>query len=166
MKSLYTPADVKSVREQFIKQQGNIDPILKEPFKETVALDHDWKTQHCRAALNRNTNAFEGLVTNAHRRCLSWLTDLPLPAILRNLADYLEQDYSCNPYHPQWQKKVKTEFNKLSAKQKDAALSMLQYPTGSNDKLRKESFAKAVLDRKFGYATILEILKEVNKDES
>ena len=57
---LYTPADVKRVKDRLAKEQGGIDPILKEPFKETQVCDHDHTTQHVRAALNRNTNAFEG----------------------------------------------------------------------------------------------------------
>lgn len=59
--SLYTAAEIKRQRDLMVKQQGGIDPILNEPFKEVAVLDHDHTTQHCRAALNRNTNAFEGL---------------------------------------------------------------------------------------------------------
>ena len=94
--SLYTQNDVKRVRDELVKKQKGIDPVLKEPFKEVPCLDHDHTTQHVRAALNRNVNAFAGLVFNAYKRCLHWLTDKPLPDILRNLATYLEQDYSNN----------------------------------------------------------------------
>jgi len=152
---------VKEFKEQLIKAQNGIDPILNEPFKETVCLDHDHFSQHCRAALNRNTNAFEGLVVNAYKRCLSWLTDKPLPEILRGLALYLEKDYTSNPYHPSFLKKLKTEFNKLSASQQNEVLKSLGSTPGSNPKIRKELFAKIVIQRELGYDNILAVINGV-----
>lgn len=140
--------------------QNGIDPITKEPFKETVVQDHCHITQHCRAALNRNSNAFEGLVTNAYTRCLKWLTDVPLPELLRNLAEYLEVDYSNNPYHTGWQKKVKVAFNKLSAKQQNDVLQYFGSQPGSNPKQRKELFRVLVMNRELGYDKLLSIIKE------
>lgn len=153
-KSLYTAADIKEERDKLVKKQKGIDPILNEPFCETIALDHSHETQHCRAALNRNTNAFEGLVTNAHKRCLQWLTDIPLPDILRNLASYLEQDYSKNPYHNGWIKRVTIDYKKLTALQQNTALITLGSKTGSNATERLELFKVLTLDRSLGYDTI------------
>ena len=155
---------MKEFKEQLIKAQNGIDPILNEPFKETVCLDHDHFSQHCRAALNRNTNAFEGLVVNAYKRCLSWLTDKPLPEILRGLALYLEKDHTSNPYHPSFLKKLKTEFNKLSASQQNEVLKTLGSITGSNPKTRKELFAKVVMDRSLGYDVILSTIKDIKNE--
>ena len=155
---------MKEFKEQLIKAQNGIDPILNEPFKETVCLDHDHFSQHCRAALNRNTNAFEGLVVNAYKRCLSWLTDKPLPEILRGLALYLEKDYTSNPYHPSFLKKLKVQFNKLSASQQSEVLKTLGSITGSNPKTRKELFAKVVMDRSLGYDVILSAIKDVRNE--
>ena len=159
-KSLYTPTDVKQLREQLAKQQQGIDPILKEPFCETQALDHDHTTQHVRAVLNRNTNAFEGLVFNAYKRCLKWMTDKPLPEILRNLAVYLEQDYSHLPYHPNWMKRVSIDFNKLKEQQKDDVLIELGSEKQGNAKARKAAFTVLVKDRALGYT---EIVAAINK---
>lgn len=159
--SLYTPTDVKNIRDKLVKEQKGIDPILNEPFKEVAVCDHDHTTQHVRSALNRNCNAFEGLVFNAYKRCLAWLTDKPLPDILEGLAHYLRQDYSHNPYHTGWLKKVKTEFNKLKSKQQDDVLIKLGSKAGTNLKTRKEIFAKLVLDRNLGYDTIRQVIKEV-----
>lgn len=158
-KSLYTATEVKAYKEKLIKEQNGIDPILKEPFKETVATDHCHDTQHVRAALNRNVNAFEGLCSNAYKRCLKWLTDVPLPTILRNLADYYEQDYTHHPYHPGWIKSVKSKFLKLKAAQQDEVLVALGSQKGNNLKDRKEKFAKIVLDRSLGYDKILACLQ-------
>jgi uncharacterized radical SAM superfamily Fe-S cluster-containing enzyme len=157
--SLYTTTDIKRVREGLIKKQQGIDPILKEPFSEIPVCDHDHTTQHVRAALNRNTNAFEGLVFNAYKRCLKWMTKKPLPDILRNLADYLEQDYSDQPYHNAWIKKVKTYFNALKEPQKDAVLVRLGVSTGTNGKERKDAFNKAVLSRQFSYDQLKEVIQ-------
>lgn len=158
--SLYTPNDIKRVRDELVKKQKGIDPILKEPFKEVPCLDHSHTTQHVRAALNRNVNAFEGLVFNAYKRCLHWLTDKPLPDILRNLATYLEQDYSNNPYHVDWMKKVATEFNKTSAKQQNAILEALGESQGGNLAERKKLLKKAILKREKGYEEIMKIIKK------
>ena len=170
-KSLYTPSDIKSFRENLIKKQKGIDPILKEPFKETIVLDHSHITQHCRGALNRNSNAFEGLVFNAYKRCLAWLTDVPLSNILRSLADYLEQDYSGNPYHNAWLKRVKIDFKKLPAKHQDSVTIDLQgilgkeAKVGKNSKSRLELFNSLVLDRNLGFDIINSTIQKYSRKE-
>jgi len=158
--SLYTPADVKKVRESLAVKQKGIDPILNETFSDVQVLDHDHTTQHVRAVLNRNTNAFEGLVFNAYKRCLKWMTDKPLPEILRGLAVYLEQDYSQNPYHPDWLKRVTIDFNKLKESSKDSVLIELGTSCGKNALERKKNFSKALMTRKFSYNEIMELIKK------
>lgn len=165
VKSLYTQKEIKEFRDEQIKKQNGIDPITKEPFKEVQAQDHCHQTQHCRGALNRNSNAFEGLVTNAYIRCLKWLTDVPLPDILRNLADYLEVDYSNNPFHVGWMKRVKADFNKLSSKQQDKVLINLGSSTGKNSKERKDLFSKVILDRSKGFVYIRDVINQVKEQQ-
>jgi len=164
-KSLYTPSEIKAERERLVKLQKGIDPILQEPFSETVALDHSHETQHVRAALNRNTNAFEGLVVNAHKRCLQWLTDVPLPTILRNLAKYLEGDYSNNPYHNGWLKRVKIDFRKLNAQQQGKVLKELGSESGSNSAERLKLFSAKILDRSLGYDIIRNAISASSQKE-
>ena len=162
VKSLYTAKEIKEFRDSQVKKQNGIDPILGTEFpKGSICQDHCHDTQHCRAALHLQTNAFEGKVINAYTRCLKWLTDVPLPTLLRNLADYLEVDYSGNPYHVGWQKKVKTEFNKLNATQQNQVLVTLGSTEGSNPSKRKELFAKIVLTRGIGYDTIRNVINDV-----
>ena len=163
VQSLYSQDDVRNYRNKLVTDQQGVDPILNESFKEVVVCDHDHTSQHCRAALNRNTNAFEGLVFNAYKRCLSWLTDKPLPEILRNLASYLEKDYTGNPYHPDWMKNVKTKFNKLTSQQMDSVLLSLGSTKGKNLAERKKLFAKQVLRRDLGYTKILEAINHQRK---
>lgn len=162
-KSLYTQKEIKEFRDEQVKKQNGIDPITKEPFKEVIAQDHDHFSQHCRGALNRNSNAFEGLVVNAYNRCLKWLTDVSLPDILRNLADYLEADYSGNPYHVGWQKRVKTDFNKLSAQQMKEVLKHFNKPDGKNLAERKKLFNEVVLDRNLGYDIIRNVINQTKE---
>lgn len=161
-KDLYTAKDVKETRVYLEAKQGGIDPILGVKFLEPTALDHSHKTQLVRAALGRNTNAFEGIVANGYKRCLEWLTDVPLPVILRNLADYLEADYSCNPYHNAWLKRVQIDFNKLREGEKDAVLELLGQPKGVNAVARKKLFNQAILSREFGYEKVRDILEGIN----
>ena len=158
---LYTAADIKKEKKRLLKDQGGIDPILKEELQDKDAVcDHCHVTQHTRSALHRQSNAFEGLVFNAYKRCLEWVTDKPLPEILRNLADYVEADYSNNPYHNGWLKRISTDFNKLKESDKDQVLIQLGQPKGSNAKQRKELFRKAVLSRTFGYPMLKSILEK------
>lgn len=159
---LYTAAEIKKYKEQQIKKQNGIDPILGIPFpKGNICQDHDHFTQHCRGALHFQSNAFEGKVINAYVRCLGWLTDVPLPTILRNLADYLEADYSSAPYHSGFMKKLKTKFNSCNSKQQDEILESLGYLKGKNTQERKEIFAKLVLDRKLGFDIIKGMIDKV-----
>lgn len=160
---LYTPADVKRVRDRLAKEQGGIDPILKEPFKETQVCDHDHVTQHVRAALNRNTNAFEGKVYNAWVRCLRWLSDRPLPEILRNLAEYYEQDYSHNPLHPGFLKRLCTDFASLPESDKKAVLESLGQSQGGNSTERKKLFKTALNTKKFTFEYIKNLINERKK---
>ncbi len=160
--SLYNTKDVQRIRELLLRQQKGIDPILKQNLLlEDAVLDHDHVTQHCRAALHRQSNAFEGLVFNAYRRCLGWLTEESLPDILRNLADYLEMDFQNNPYHVGWIKKVQTEFNQLNADQQRLVLKEIKADSGTNATARKNSFRKKILKDKLEYNDIKDILRKV-----
>lgn len=156
---LYTPADVKRVRDRLVTEQNGVDPLVQEKFKETPVLDHDHKTQRVRAALNRNCNAFEGKVVNAWTRCMGWLTDKSISEVLRNLADYYEQDYSHHPLHPGWIKRVCIEFNKLNETGKKTVLESLGYPTGSNGAERKKLFKKAIMTRKHQFQNLLDLIE-------
>lgn len=160
---LYTPSDVKRVKDRLAKEQNGIDPILKEPFKETLVCDHDHSTQHVRAALNRNSNAFEGKVWNAYIRCLKWLSDKPLSEILRNLAEYYEQDYSQNPLHPGFLKRLCTDFASLNEAGKKEVLHLMHQPQGSNATERKALFRKALLSKKFTFFEVKELIEERKK---
>lgn len=161
-KSLYTAAEIKAFKEQQIEKQKGVDPILGIPFpKGNICQDHDHISQHCRGALHFQSNTFEGKVFNAYTRCLGWLVDIPLPVILRNLADYLEVDYTGNPYHSGFLEQLKIRFNKLSASQQNKVLIALGAIEGSNPAKRKELFSKVILDRSKGFMYIADVINQV-----
>jgi hypothetical protein len=164
MKDLFTQEDIREVRHSSYEKQSGFDPILgrKIELKDAV-LDHDHISQKCRAAIHRQTNSFEGLVFNAYRRCIAWLSDESLPTVLRNLATYLEQDYSENDNHPGWIKRVKTDFEKLKESQKDYVLKELGLAPGSNSKERKTSFSKNFLTRKNGYDRVRSVINKAKE---
>ena len=98
-KRLKNPKDAAIFRKNLLQSQNYIDPIIKETITDPV-LDHNHQfDQECRAVLERTVNSFEGKVQNAYIRYIKHLTDKDLPTILRNLADYYENDYSENPIH-------------------------------------------------------------------
>ena len=159
-KHLISTKDVLQERRRLYDLQQGVDPILKEKieFKDSCC-DHSHVTQHTRAALHRQSNAFEGKVFNAYKRCLGWLTDKPLPDILRNLADYLEEDYSDNPYHPQWIKATVTKFRSLNEEMKKHVLKGMARPEGANSKERIETFTKALKSGQFTMTQVEDLMK-------
>lgn len=160
--SLYSTSEIEAIRDILAEQQKGIDPILKVPFKEAKCLDHDHETQKIRGVLGRNSNAFEGKVFNAYVRCMRWLTDIPLPELLRNLADYLETDVKHLPYHPAWLKRVKTDFNILTAAQQNSLLLSLGGGIEANKEKRNASFSKILLQRDYTFDDIKEKFKCVH----
>lgn len=164
--SLYTAKDVSSLRKLLYNEQLGIDPILQESIEFTSSvLDHDHESQRVRKVLHRQTNSFEGKVYNAYLRCLKWVTEKDLPSILRSLADYydLHENANNSPFHPGWQKKVSSMFNKLNESQKDKLLVSLGFSKGSNVKERKALFRAATLDRDLGYLKIKEAITKVKE---
>jgi len=160
-KDLYTTSDIKKERKRLHDQQNGIDPILKEPVKfDDTVCDHDHTSQHTRAALHRQVNAFEGKVTNAYTRYLKWLTDIPLPDILRNLADYLELDHSNNPHHPAWIKRVTTDFRKLGVKAQQSVLNGLDVQdVPTNSLTRCKAFQARLKTKKYNYEFVRDLIK-------
>ena len=167
--SLYTANHVREFRQYRHQQNKGIDPITKLPcdFNETV-LDHDHRLQFCRDALHRQSNSFEGLCFNAYRRCIEWQGsrgEISFPQVLRNLADYIEKDYSHNPYHPGWIKRCDADFVLLKTVQQQHVLSKLEVDLSHNptkdDRIRL--FRKVLLSKRFGYENLKRLLLEAKQ---
>lgn len=158
---LYTTSDVKRVREFLLQEQGNKCAALGIPIKpdRTPVLDHFHNDEQLvRGVLEREVNAFLGVIENANKRYLRYWLPTPLPEVLRALAGYLERSEATPDRrfrHNGWLKKVKVWFNKLPAKKMDEVLVQLGSSPGKNLVERKALFAKVVLDRSLGFSVIL-----------
>lgn len=84
--------DAAKYRNELLKKQNNIDPIIGITITKPVLDHYHDKNQHCREVLQNEVNAFEGKVVNSYKRMLGHLTDMPIQEVLRNLADYLEKN--------------------------------------------------------------------------
>lgn len=89
---------IAAFREQLILSQNGLDPVLGEPLRRPC-LDHDHFDGKCRGVLSQNINTFEGYILKAWMKYVSEYTNTSLSEALRNLANYLEQDFSKFPFH-------------------------------------------------------------------
>ena len=105
-------AKIPSFREELLssrEEEENICPILSCVLDKNKAvsqvLDHCHKEGYCRDVIALNANSWLGRVENNWYRFCDKHTQLTLPEALRNVADYLERDYSHMPEHPEQEAK-------------------------------------------------------------
>jgi hypothetical protein len=95
--------DIKKLKYQLYKNQNSICPILKQKIDiKSCCVDHQHRTSKekigfngaglIRGCIHLQANSFEGKVSNAFKRYGLDKFGLSLPDVLRNLAEYLEQD--------------------------------------------------------------------------
>lgn len=127
-------ADIKPLREKLYKEQNGICPILKQKFDiSDGVLDHQHKKVNdpigldggglIRGCIHNQANVIEGKITSTYKR-YGLHKFISLPELLRNLADYLEQENL--PYiHPsekvKEQKLKKQSYNALKRAYKGKA---------------------------------------------
>lgn len=159
---LYNAADVKIVRDNLLKEQGNKDLITGLHLASSDAVcDHDHDTQYVRGIIHRQTNVILGKIENAWKRYMAYWYKGSLPDFLRRLAVYLERKKDHRYLHPQWLKACHTMFNKLTEPQKKLVLQKLGQPPGANTKERKVLFQRALLTKQHGYDTIRSTINKV-----
>ena len=86
--------DIKKVRDEILKEQGNICPVSKKEIINPV-LDHFHKRKlggdgKIRGVLERSINIFLGKIENSCKRYGVSLEELP--DVLRNIADYIQKE--------------------------------------------------------------------------
>lgn len=157
---LVTQKHIKEVRDRFHAGQKGVDPITGEPIPKTaVVLDHDHETQIARAALHRQSNAFEGKVLNAFKRYIAPYFDVSIDTALQNLISYWKTAPTIEAYHPGWIKKTLTEFRKLNEKQKNKVLAEFRVATkAKNSKARVEAFNKFLKTRAISFGEAMEAI--------
>lgn len=156
---LFTVADVKDTREKLLIEQGNFDALTGiEIPKGKAVLDHCHDTQYVRGVLHRQSNVMLGKIENGFVRYVKYWYNGSLSDFLRRAADYLDAGVDERYIHPGWIAKSKTEFNKLSEKNKDALLQFMNLPTGKNSTERKEIFKDALLSRRITFDDVLRAL--------
>ena len=154
---LTTPKDTKECRDRLLALQGHRDALTGLPLdSKDAVLDHDHQTQRIRSVLHRQINVMEGRIANSFTRYLQWWYPNDLPTFLRDLALYLEKDYSSNPYHIKWQDKVMTEFRKCNGKQQAFVCHCFGMQAGSNSKQRQLQMKKLLKSRAVTYGECLD----------
>lgn len=139
-------ADIKKLKKEILEKNNYICPILNTKLtEESAVLDHKHGKKSIplgkdynglvRGAIDRWANALEGKITNFYVRSGLEKTGIPLPDILRRLADYLETPQVPPKYvHPtevpKPKKLGKRVFNKLNKeyKKKYPNRKPLEYP--------------------------------------
>ncbi len=105
--------DIKKLRDKWLKEEL-IDVITLVPIERST-LDHDHVDGYCRAVLDYNSNQFLGKVESAWKRFGYKFNRKYLPRVLRNIAAYLETDYSTNPIHPKHISTLVKRFNRYNS---------------------------------------------------
>ncbi|EFJ0710117.1 hypothetical protein [Escherichia coli] len=157
-KRLKNPKEAASYRNELLKKQNGIDPIIGIEITKPVLDHYHGGNQHCRQVLQNEVNGWEGRVANSYKRCLSHLTDKPLHEVLRNLADYLER----NNHIPEDEQVIHhtaltvdvAKFKRLPATQQNAILSDLGVVPGGNVKERTKQARKLIKDGKLNMVDI------------
>ena len=100
-------SEIAILRKKILEENNFICPILKQEITEDkAALDHIHKLKSqepdkdkgaVRIVLHRDANAFAGKLENLYKRYGFHNKGISLPDLLRNIADYLEQEpYNIN----------------------------------------------------------------------
>lgn len=161
IKSLYSPSEVKQVRQDILSNQSGLDALTGLPIPTgNDVLDHDHQSQMVRGVLHRQTNIALGRIENMFIRDLRWWYPGTLSDFLKDCSVYLSSE-PLMYYHPGWIKRVQTDFNSLTAKQKELALDALGYCGNlPNDLKRKAKFKEILLTKLYDYPTIKSVIHE------
>lgn len=162
-KDLYTPKDVAAIREHLIQEQEMLCSITGYPTAiKDYHVDHRHDDEQLvRGAANKHANMLLGKIENLELRFLRHWYPHGLPEFLRACAAYLEKKPDKRWRHPDWIKRIKTEFNKLNEQNKDQVLVCLNQPKGKNSTERKKHFNLAILTKLYGRDKIMFIINKV-----
>lgn len=137
---------IKSFREKLLKEQNYIDPITNEVITNgQMDHSHNINEGYLRKVLTRESNMLLGKIENYYHRYLRG-KNLPitLPDILRNIAIYLEQDYSKMPIHHKHINVLISRFSNLKKEEQELILKEKGLIPGVNNKIRCKQYRKLI----------------------
>lgn len=163
---LYATKDIQRIRELLLKEQQGLDLLTGLPIPNRQAVtDHKHDDEQLvRGILHRQCNAVLGKVENLWVRYLSYWYPNDLQTFLRQTADYLDREPDTRYRHPNYQKKLKTWYNALTARQQNDVLIKMGASEGANAAKRKELFSKVILDRKNSFVTIRDVILQAKEN--
>ncbi|MGL4521357.1 MAG: endonuclease domain-containing protein [Bacilli bacterium] len=140
MKQL-TVATARELKQRLYEDQGGKCPITGNALSLHVGdahLDHDHALEgpnagKVRGLLSRGANTFEGYVKKYFQRTGLQSEGVELSLVLRNLADYLEQDYSGNDFHPKYVPDMISKFKRLNLTDMRSLMTEKGYAFNDND---------------------------------
>ena len=105
--------DVKEHRDFLIQQQNGLCAVTQEPLVSPV-VDHDHLNFSTRGCLSSFVNMVEGRYFKYFMKYVNKHTDLTYPEFLIKLGEYLNQDFSDNPWHFMSVDKIYKRLNYLT----------------------------------------------------
>ena len=159
---LYTTKDKTSVREFLLKEQLGKCALTGLPLdKSQSVLDHAHDdNMFVRGVISRQSNSLLGVIENGWKRYMQWWYNGTISDFLRQCAQYLEKKPDSRYRHDHWIRKSQTLFNTLPEGDKKAVLEALGQSQGGNSAERKKLFKKALMQRKFTYEEVKNLIQE------
>lgn len=132
---------VKDFREQHCQDECP----LTRAVMDDVVVDHCHETGLVRDVLHRQSNVLLGKIENAWKRYAQKSAQVPLPDVLRNIADYLE-DGCTEILHPYGATQLAKRFS--AKKKEDQEKILLDMGAGALDIEGLNSCSRTKLYRK------------------
>lgn len=141
--------DIKILRNRWLKEQDNLDPISRKLIKFPT-LDHSHKNTYCRGVLDSTSNQWLGKVENSAKRFMyETLESTSLRELLSNLIEYLDHNKeSLKIVHPREISLTIRRFSRQSLKTQSRALEALGVTSSKNSKLKVSKKENLKLYRK------------------
>ena len=142
MRKVLKRKDIPKYKQQCIESQGAHCPLtMTLLIPANTVLDHNHTDGAVRQTIDRNCNQYIGKIEQNYKRFLGYRPGMvPLPVLLRRIADYLETDYTKNPLHPGHIDLSIRKFSRLNKKAQDALLLQEGITPGSTSKERTKQY--------------------------
>ena len=145
LKKILKNRDIPKYRSRELESQKGIDPITREVITKPTQ-DHSHVTGNLRMCLQNESNQFLGRIESFYGRYIKYKKlDITLPEILRNIADYLEKDYSDNAIHPKSITDVCQRFGRMKVEEQNNILFELGLSIEGSKKDKQKRYRKYLM---------------------